>query len=256
MRLHVCVSDYRFTTLFFFSPTEIVDHCSISHLYDVFYCAAYNGVVGWWGCSFCGKCIFYMVIECICIKGLTLRNGSLLRKREHKSTLRERKRSAREVAVTYLQLSHVKVEEQLTAGAHSHAHTLFTFTVLHIQIKGTFCRTAYQTHIFLFYPRPSLACLQTLTTAHYPSACITPHLDLQDSIFEVKMGENIISIGLAPDSYGCAPRCFSKIRIISEQRSAPSYGSPTDLAAGMKEGLCSTLVPGLFGVKEKTKSYI
>lgn len=34
------------------------------------------------------------------------------------------------------------------------------------------------------------------------------------------MGENVISTGLTPDSCGCAPRCFSKIRIISESGSA------------------------------------
>lgn len=65
------------------------------------------------------------------------------------------------------------------------------------------------------------------------------------------MGENIISIGLNPDSCGCAPRCFSKIRIISELRSALewlSYRLGSRFGGGVAVRLT---VSGFYGMEEK-----
>lgn len=150
MRLRVCVSDYRFMTLFFFFPLRMWTAAAL-----VIFTTCFTVLLTRGRPSFCGKCIFYVVIECICIRGLVLKNGSVLRKRAHKSTPWGSRSSARELAVTYLQLSRVK-----HTNAHKHTHTtLWTIHVYCATYSNKRCfllNSISGTHLFVFF-NPSLA---------------------------------------------------------------------------------------------------
>lgn len=140
MHLHVCVSDYRFTTLLFFFPLKMRTAAALF----IFTMCFTVPLTGGEGPRVCSKCIFYVVIECICIRGLVLKRGSV----EKESTPRESRGQLRDLP------SAVMCKSRRAVVKHSHTHThvykLFMFTVQHVQIKGTFCWMAYQTYIFCF----------------------------------------------------------------------------------------------------------
>lgn len=85
-----------------------------------------------------------------------------------------------------------------------HTHTCVIFKAIPVHsaspsVKHLRSRTRVGTCNFFFVTHPlifSLALLQTLAAAHDHSVCITAASDLRCSIFEVKMGENVISTGL------------------------------------------------------------
>lgn len=131
MHLRVCVSDYRFTTLFFFFPLRMRSGAALVIFTTCFYCVSVSGE----RLSICGKCIFYVVMECICIRGLVLKK----KKQELRSTLGENKGQHRDL------VAHVK--EELSTDENTRM-----CMDEHVHIKGALCRC--RAYILRIHSRP------------------------------------------------------------------------------------------------------
>lgn len=129
MHLRVCVSDYRFTTLLSFFPLKMWTASALFIFTTCFTVPLTRGE----GPCFCGKCIFYVVIECICIRGLVLKRGSV----EKESTPRESRGQLGDLPSAIL----CKSRRAVVKHSYTHRHTTLTL-----------CWMAYQTYIFLFFP--------------------------------------------------------------------------------------------------------
>jgi len=124
--------------------------------YDLLYSAAHQRKARGAG----GKCIFYVVIECICIRGSKKRkekNRERIRRLPERERERERERdSGGQMGTRRLFPSCRRVQKGEELLCHTHTHTHDPCKLFPVQIKGAFCRATYRTD-FLFSPHPSLS---------------------------------------------------------------------------------------------------